>query len=52
MDEISEEIVAAIQAAIFAAYGYSAGKFRIKTIKRVNTSMPEWRKAGLYSQMK
>ncbi|WP_434578410.1 hypothetical protein [Thermoanaerobacterium thermosaccharolyticum] len=51
MDEINEEIVAVIEAAIFAAYG-EVSKFRIKTIKRVNTSIPEWRKAGLYSQMK
>jgi hypothetical protein len=52
MEEINEEIVAVIEAAIYAAFGNSASKFRIKTIKRVSSDMPEWRKAGLYSQMK
>jgi len=52
MEEINEEIVAVIEAAIYAAFGQYAKNFRIKSIKRTESNMPEWRKAGLYSQMR
>ncbi|AFK85960.1 MULTISPECIES: hypothetical protein [Thermoanaerobacterium] len=52
MEEINEEIVAVIEAAIYAAFGQYEKNFRIKVIKRVDSNMPEWRKAGLYNQMR
>ncbi len=52
MEEINEEIVAVIEAAIYAAFGQYEKNFRIKVIKRMDSNMPEWRKAGVYNQMR
>lgn len=41
------EIVAAIISAICASAGCSAESFKIKSIKRINNSYSEWRRAGI-----
>ncbi|SNX54299.1 OadG family protein [Thermoanaerobacterium sp. RBIITD] len=46
----NEEIVAVIEAAIYAAYK-DVGSFKVKSIKRIQDNMPEWRKAGIFEQM-